>query len=149
MRKVLGLFVCLLLAVVLSLGCTAAKKPEVNNNRNPVAEENQQAERIADTATQVEGVKSAYAVISGNMAVVGLNTDQGLKQNQIDTIKSEVGRRIAAMDRQITDVRISTDADTVERIRGISEGISQGKPVASFTQEIKDIVRRIAPTKES
>lgn len=139
---------CLILAVVLLAGCNAARKPEVNN-RNPVASENQQANTLANTATQVEGVKSAYVVVSGNMAVVGLDINRNASKSEVAQIKSQVGKQIASADKQINDVRIATDADSVTRIRNIANGIGQGKPVDSFAKELDDVVRRIAPTKES
>ncbi|WP_238457016.1 YhcN/YlaJ family sporulation lipoprotein [Desulforamulus putei] len=145
----LVLLVCLLIAAILAAGCTAAaRKPETNTNRNPVAQENKQAQKLAREATRVEGVKSAYVVVSGNMAVVGLDINKGIESTETNRIKSEVGRRLKNADRQINDVRVSTDADTVTRIRKISEGISQGRPLTDFTKQLNEIVRRIAPTKE-
>ncbi|CCO08099.1 conserved exported hypothetical protein [Desulforamulus hydrothermalis Lam5 = DSM 18033] len=138
---------CLLMAAMLAAGCTAARKPEATN-RNPVARENKQARMLAQEAAKVEGVKSAYVVVSGNMAVVGLNIDKNMEAAQTDRIKSEVGQRLKNADRQINDVRVSTDADTVTRIRNISEGIRQGRPVTDFTKQLDEIVRRMTPTKE-
>ncbi|GAB6158476.1 hypothetical protein JCM39194_16760 [Desulfotomaculum varum] len=137
---------CLLMAAMLAAGCTAARKPEATN-RNPVAQENKQAQMLAQEATRVDGVKSAYVVVSGNMAVVGLNINKNMEASQTDRIKAEVGRRLKNADRQISDVRVSTDADTVTRIRKISEGIRQGRPVTDFTKQLDEIVRRMVPTK--
>lgn len=147
-NRTLVFFLCLLMAAVLATGCTAARKPETNANRNPVAQENKQAGNLADEATKVEGVKSAYVVVSGNMAVVGLNINRGVETTETNRIKREVGERLRNADGQISDVRISTDADTVTRIRRISEGVNQGRPLTDFTKQLNEIVRRTAPTKE-
>ncbi len=142
------LTLCLLMAVIMAAGCTAARKPEADANRNPVAQENRQARNLAREATRVEGVKSAYVVVSGNMAVVGLNINRGVESTETNRIKTEVGQRLRNADRQISDVRISTDADTITRIRKISEGVNQGRPLSEFTKQLNEIVRRTAPTKE-
>ncbi|WP_156779683.1 YhcN/YlaJ family sporulation lipoprotein [Desulforamulus reducens] len=146
--KRMTLLLCILLVAIVAAGCTAARKPEVNNTKDKVTQENRQAETLAREATQVEGVKKAYVVVSGNMAVVGLDTDKDTKKAEITRIKGEVGQRLRNADGQINDVRVATDANTVTRIRNISEGITNGKPVSSFGAELNEIVRRITPTKE-
>lgn len=147
-NKKVTIILCLLIAATLVAGCTAARKPDVNANKNPVAQENQQAKNLAIEAAKVNNVKSAYVVVSGNMAIVGININKKLEKNETERLKNEVGERLKKSDQQITDVRVSTDADTVTRVRRISDGIAQGKPVSGFNKEINEILRRITPTKE-
>ncbi|MDO7785637.1 YhcN/YlaJ family sporulation lipoprotein [Desulforamulus aquiferis] len=146
-RKLMAIFLFVFL-VTLIVGCTAARKPEPDANRNPAAQENQQAQTLAAEAARVEGVKEAYVVVSGNMALVGLSINRDVTDAETNRIKSEAGQRVQAADGQITDVRVSTDPDTVVRIRNIFNGIGQGRPLSSFETEITELVRRIAPTKE-
>lgn len=148
LNKKLAVLLLFVFFATLVIGCSAARKPEPNASRNPVAQENQQAQTLASEAANVEGVKTAYVVVSGNMALVGLNVDRNATEAETNRIKTEAGQRVQKADRKITDVRVSTDPDTVVRIRNVFEGINQGKPLSSFETEIKELVRRIAPTKE-
>ncbi len=157
------LWIMLLLAVALSvsaLGCNAARKPAPQDNQVPApttpapnralpaspAESNALARELADRAAGVNGVKKATVVLSGNTAIVGLDMDKGIEKKETNDVKTEVGRVVKNADNRIKNVLVSTDADIVSRIKRVASGIAEGKPLSSFTDEIKEIIRRITPS---
>lgn len=164
MKKLLAWLSTLTLAVMLVAGCAVARKPAPPSPAAPAptapgpaataprplpttaAEAHRLATKLAAEAQKVSGVKSATVVLSGNTAIVGLDIKAGVERGRTAAIKNEVARRVRAADNRIATVQVTTDADTITRIRRVAQGISRGTPVASFNREIQEILRRITPT---
>jgi YhcN/YlaJ family sporulation lipoprotein len=54
------------------------------------------AERLAELATEVQGVNHANAVVAGRYAVVGINVDEDLDRSRVGTIKYSVAEALKA-----------------------------------------------------
>lgn len=169
MTKSKALLLLLLVALLLSVfaGCAPARRPAPNNgtrretteprniNGNDdladdmdmnAEESNRIAEQLADEATKVKGVKSATVVFTNKTAVVGLDLGAEIEADQTDDIKQEVSNRLKKANKNVKTVSISTDADTVTRIRNIARGVAEGRPVSEFAKELSEITRRITPS---
>ncbi|TEB13581.1 Lipoprotein YhcN precursor [Pelotomaculum sp. FP] len=160
-------FVAWVAAVVfgaaLLAGCNAVRKPEPQNpptQQQPTApaapsqqpmptdagELNNIANKISSAAMKVRGVNTATTVIAGSIAYVGVDQKAGTEQRETDRIKSEVSDEAKKAEPRLTTVYVSSDADTVTRIRRVAEGIAAGQPISAFDSELAEIVKRMSPT---
>lgn len=162
-KLILSLLVAVLL-LTFFVGCSPARRPAndttertrnqtTEQNRNNMTtdkmdarESNRIAEQLAEEATKVEGVKSASVVITNKTAIVGLNLEANIEGDKTEDIKQEVTNRLKQANKNIETVSISTDADTVTRIREIARGVAEGRPVSEFAKELSEITRRITPS---
>lgn len=109
------------------------------------------ADNIAKAVKTVPGIKGASAVISGNNAYVGINIDvSGNIDNtaKVQNLKKQAADMVRKTDSSITTVYVSGDADFVQRITKISNGIKSGKPVEGFKDELAELVKRITPERQ-
>lgn len=142
---------CLLLA-----GCNnTAKKPytptpQTNNRTETVTPNNttgsavQVANRSAAEANKVSGVNKATAVVTGKRIYIGLDLNAKLEASKSAAIEKTVLNQVKKMNPGYT-VMVTSDADTVTRLKNIAQGVAQGKPLTSFTTELKDIDSRMTP----
>lgn len=143
-------------------GCNALKKPAPQNppTQQPTApavpsqqpmttdagELNNIAKKISSAAMQVKGVNTANTVIAGTIAYIGIDQKAGTEKSETDRIKREVSDMAQQAEPRLTNIYVSSDPDTVTRIRRVAEGIAAGKPVSSFDSELAEIVKRMSPT---
>ncbi len=141
-RSSIFLIFCVLVILTFTLcACSEARKPLPDNKNAP----NERADKLAYMADSVDGVKKATVVISGKMAYVGLDLDADIEEEQTNEVEKMVMDKVKGAEEAITTVYVTSDADTVTRIKKIAEGISEGKPVSSFGKELEEIGRRITP----
>lgn len=161
-KKILLFPATLLLGTALLFGgCTPAKKPMTptqpaptapTNPANPATPNNTTnqnyprdvADRVVKEANQVEGVRGSTAVISGKNIYLGLDLNANLEKNKSAEVERMVLDRVKKTEPNYT-VIVSSDVDTVTRIKKVGQGIAQGQPISSFTREIEDIGTRIKP----
>ncbi|MGI6713350.1 MAG: YhcN/YlaJ family sporulation lipoprotein [Bacillota bacterium] len=138
-------------------GCAPAKKPP--NPVSPPAENNlktpapsptptvteSRATRIAQACDKVSGVKESTVVISGNTAYVGLDIAANVEKEKTNSIEKECIKKAKSADTATKTVLVTSDADTVTRLKKIYQGIKEGKPISSFSRELTEISRRITP----
>ncbi|MDN5347257.1 MAG: hypothetical protein PWP65_821 [Clostridia bacterium] len=104
------------------------------------------AAKLADEAQKTPGVKAATVVLSGNTAFVGLDLKSEVEASRTSAIKKEVVDRLKRAEPRLTTVSVTSDPDTVARIKKVAEGIRGGRPVTDFTRELAEIARRITPS---
>lgn len=152
--------ILLVIITVSSLGCNAQRKPAAEDNPPPAptapapatplpqnpAESGPLAENLAERAVAVEGVKQATVVLTGSTALVGIDLKAGIERANTNAIKDKVAGVVKRADNRIKNVLVSTDPDTVVRIRKVAAGIGEGRPVTSFSREVGEIIRRISPS---
>lgn len=158
--KLTLILLSLLIASLLIIGgcSTTAKKPyqqdpasppgpAKTNVKTPAADNNyrQMANRVDTAADKVNGVSDATVVVSGKMIYVGLDLDANLGLMTSTDVEKAVTNKIKNMEPNYT-VYVASDADTVTRIKNVAEGITQGKPLSSFENELKNIGNRIKPS---
>lgn len=154
-NRIILIFTTVILGACLLLGgCASAKKPVNPPPVNPPdtgidtpapGKTQQIANRIADEANNVKGVNEASAVVSANTIYLGLDVDSSLDRSQAKSVEMAVLDRIKRMEPSYT-ITVTSDADTVNRIKGVSQGIDRGESLSSFTKEIEDIGSRMKPS---
>lgn len=152
-KKTVLLMIGLLLGICVFIGgCTTAKKPMTTPT--PQTKQNQVNERTADSqqvakqsateASKVNGVNDATAVVAAKRIYIGLDVGANMSQEQVSALEKRVLDRVKKMQPDYTVV-VTSDGDTVTRIKNVAQGIGQGKPLSSFTNEIQDIDNRMKP----
>lgn len=165
MKRLLAILLAAAVFVTLGAGCAPAKKPltprpdprivaepkDSTPRNNTVgmptnsSEMNKLADKLSKEAVKVPGVKSATVAVSGREAYVGVDLKAEAAGQETTNIKNDVANRVKKSDNRLTNVYVSTDADTVTRIRKVAQGIEQGKPLTSFSAQLSEIGRRIVP----
>ncbi|WP_106497749.1 YhcN/YlaJ family sporulation lipoprotein [Lentibacillus sp. Marseille-P4043] len=104
----------------------------------------QMANHLANIASDVPNVRDSAAVVAGPYAVVGIDVDKDLDRSRVGTIKYSVLEALRHDPYGKTAVVVA-DADMTERIRGMSDKISQGHPAQGIVDELSAIVGRYMP----
>lgn len=170
MKRLPAALLSVALFVTLGVGCQPAKKPAPETPPTPntapritpapkpvparkpampttPTDMDKLATKLSSEAAKVPGVKNAAVAISGSNAYVGLDLKANVTGQKTNEIKRDAANRVERADNRITNAYVSTDIDTVTRIKKVAQGISQGKPLSSFTAELTEISRRIVPSK--
>ncbi len=103
------------------------------------------AENAVDAATDVEGVEAANVVVLGNTALIGVGLDKDIAEEKIDDIKSEIDQAVKERDQRIKNTSITADPDLTTRIKKVTTGISEGRPISESWDELTDIFKRMTP----
>lgn len=159
-KILLIMMVCALALSLLLGGCQTSKKPMTPSYQKPnvtaptpttptptptTTDTKQIATKAANQAKMVSGVNSATAVITGKTMYIGLDLEANLEKTKSAMVEKEVISKVKKMYPNYT-VMVSSDIDTVTRIKKVAQGIAAGKPLSSFSQEIQDIGTRITPS---
>ncbi|MCL6560230.1 MAG: YhcN/YlaJ family sporulation lipoprotein, partial [Firmicutes bacterium] len=107
---------------------------------------NRMAANLANTAARVPGVNGATVVIAGTTAYVGVDEKADLEKGETERVKRDVSNEVKKAEPRLTAVYVSSDADTVTRLRRIADGIAAGQPVSAFDRELAEIAKRLSPT---
>ena len=159
-KLLLIMMVCTIAFSLLLGGCQTSKKPMTptpttkkpyvttptpNTTNTTNTSTNKQATmQAAAEAKKVNGVRSATAVISGKMLYVGLDLNANLEKTKSAMVEKEVLNKVKKLYPNYT-VMVSSDIDTVTRIKKVAQGIAAGKPLSSFSKEMQDIGTRMTP----
>ncbi len=148
--------------LALVAGCTAPRKPAPENppgtqvpapaapSQEPMptqpGEVSKIASNLSSAASRVAGVNGVTVVIAGTTAYVGVDQKAGLDKGETERIKRDVSNEVKKAEPRLTAVYVSSDPDTLTRLRKIADGIAAGKPVSAFDSELAEIAKRISPT---
>ena len=120
------------------------RAPKIASRQDNRGALNQQADAIAETVTRIPGVERAAVLIAGKAALVGIDLDAKISGSKIDSIKFSVKEAVERSGNGYQAI-VSSDIDTVTRTRELINGIRQGRPVSSVSDEVADIVSRLLP----
>lgn len=118
------------------------------------------ADKLSRTAESIDGVETATVVMSdiavskdtsgkasdnatdnnGLIVMVGVNIQ---KQASEEKIKTEIKNKLQALDKDISQVLVTSDPELVKRINDVAAGIIQGKPIQEFDTDIKEIGKKL------
>lgn len=101
-------------------------------------------DNLEGTIEQIQGVRNATVVVSGNTAYVGITLDNNTTNT--NNIKNNVAQQIRTSNRDIATVYVSTDAGFINRLRNVGNGIRGGRPLSGFTNDLNNMVQRMTPT---
>jgi len=102
------------------------------------------ADDAVRAAVQVAGVQNATAIVSGSTAYLGLQLQPGMEK-KAGLIAREVAKRVKSATTGLKLVYVASDPDLVAQVKQVADGIKKGKPVSSFSGELREIARRIKP----
>lgn len=108
------------------------------------------AQAIEKRISALPEINAASVVIHGDTALVGLERTTGTTGTKGTTtheitpaIKQKVEAAVKTADKNIKKVSVTSEPTLYTRIRTMSTNISAGHPIANFTRDIEDILRRI------
>lgn len=103
-----------------------------------------EADKLSARLSKIQGVDKAYVVVMGNTALIGLNLKDKIGADQAKKIKDEAANK--AEDRKrIVKAYVTSDPDLVQRIQKVAKGITSGRPITDFFEEIRTILDRLKP----
>ncbi len=139
----------LVLALFISCGCLAAKKPAPPDkqfpNRTRAETDIQKAQRIARDTDKIDRVQKSTVVVAGKKAYIGLDLEPGMQEEQLLEVENIVADRIKGTQESINTVYVSSDAAFVSEIKKIARGIARGDPVSRYAPELEELGSNIKP----
>lgn len=116
-----------------------------DNLGNDNANEGARTARIERAISGIKGVKSSRVIITGDRAIVGVDMGAATEGEVTNQLKRNIEKAVKNTDKNIRAVAVSADPDLFERITRVGEGITGGRPLSQFGNEIEEIFRRIMP----
>lgn len=142
--------VLLILIMLLTVGCGQANRDHSNNiertsfggERNGADQET--ADRLVSLALKDPNVIDATAVVVGNYAIVGIDLPANMNSTSVGSIKYAVAQALKK-DPKGANAIVTSDADTMQRLREMGAAIRAGKPIRGIADELSDMVNRLMP----
>ncbi|BCJ87656.1 YhcN/YlaJ family sporulation lipoprotein [Effusibacillus dendaii] len=101
------------------------------------------ADRVADLAQSIQGVRDASVVIADQTAIVGLTLQRNVPQDRVEAIKQEVRRLLMIQAPVFRSVRITTDNALSRRIFDAAQNARNGHPISATDQEFSQLVKTV------
>lgn len=113
------------------------QQPGNEDNRIQIAKE------AVAKITELDSVKQANVLVTKRNAYVAavLKNDQQLTRD----IEDKIANQVRATDPNIQNVYVSTSPELVDRFNTYVHDVQQGRPVAGFVDQFKEIVARVFP----
>ncbi|MDQ0162813.1 YhcN/YlaJ family sporulation lipoprotein [Bacillus alveayuensis] len=102
------------------------------------------AKHLVELANRVPDVQNTTAVVLGQYAVVGIDVDQNLDRNKVESIKYSVAEALKH-DPYGANAVVVADPDTIKRLQNIAASIQDGRPIGGILDELAAIVGRVMP----
>lgn len=90
-------------------------------------------------------VKGSYAVVLGNVAMVGVDLRDRMDGDQENALKTRISSEVKRQMPTLAEVWVSADPDLVVRIRDLAARISRGEPISGFMDEITQLLQKLQP----
>ncbi|MFY0783586.1 YhcN/YlaJ family sporulation lipoprotein [Peribacillus simplex] len=116
-----------------------------DNNDNGV-NDMRVSEDIANRVEALKEVKNANVIVTENNAYVGAVLKDGGDKDIPNDLKERVADAVRGADPSVDQVYVSANPDFVQRMKGYANDIENGKPVAGFAEEFRELVTRIFPS---
>ena len=113
-----------------------------NNDNNSMTE---RSKKIANKVVELNDIKSATVIITGDTALVGVNIPNNSSGKVTKELKDKVQNKVKDTDKNIDNVMVTADPDLIKRIDNVGNDIRSGKPLSGLGNEIEEIIRRITP----
>ncbi|WP_053911988.1 YhcN/YlaJ family sporulation lipoprotein [Aneurinibacillus migulanus] len=98
------------------------------------------ADRMVNTAANIQGVTHAIAVVSGRDAVIGLDINKGTKNRAM--IEREVANAVKKANPGY-NAHVTADRTLHQRIRTLNSQVRSGHPVRALAQDVGTIITDI------
>lgn len=158
MQKRLIMFIVLALIITSLAGClpmrrpTPTPTPTPTNPMTPVptptptpTAQATTADRVVRIVNAMPEVKTSYALVVGNVAMVGVDMRDKLSADKENALKTRISADTKRQMPELAEVWVTSDPDLVKRIRDLAGRISRGEPVTGFFEEISIIAKKLQP----
>ncbi len=153
MRKRLVQMTVILLILASLAGCMPMRRPTPTPTPNtPVVPQPDQqnvqatvADRVVKLVNAMPEVKASYALVVGNVAMVGVDLRDRLSGDKENELKSRISAETKKQLPELVQVWVTADPDLVTRIRDLAGRISRGEPITGFFDEITEIAKKLQP----
>ncbi|MFE4705224.1 YhcN/YlaJ family sporulation lipoprotein [Peribacillus simplex] len=116
-----------------------------DNNDNGV-NDMRVSEDISNRVEALKGVSNASVIVTENNAYVGAVLKDGGDKDIPNDLKEKIADAVRGADPSVDQVYVSANPDFVQRMKGYANDIENGKPVAGFAEEFRELVTRIFPS---
>ncbi|MGG0787836.1 YhcN/YlaJ family sporulation lipoprotein [Peribacillus simplex] len=102
-----------------------------------------------DISNRVEALKevsNASVIVTENNAYVAAVLKDGGDKDISNDLKERIADAVRGADPSVDQVYVSANPDFVQRMKGYANDIQNGKPVAGFAEEFRELVTRIFPS---
>ncbi|MGE7761704.1 YhcN/YlaJ family sporulation lipoprotein [Peribacillus sp. NPDC097895] len=117
-----------------------------NQNNDNGVNDMRVSDDISNRVEALKDVKSARVIVTDHHAYVGAVLNDGADKDVSDDLKERVADAVRGADPSVDNVYVSTNPDFVQRMDGYVNDIQNGKPVAGFVDEFRELVTRIFPS---
>ncbi|MES1040343.1 YhcN/YlaJ family sporulation lipoprotein [Peribacillus simplex] len=101
---------------------------------------------ISDQVEAMKEVSNASVIVTENNAYVGAVLKDGRDKDITNDLKERIADKVREADPSVDQVYVSANPDFVQRMEGYANDIENGKPVAGFAEEFRELVTRIFPS---
>ncbi|CAH0136615.1 Lipoprotein YhcN [Peribacillus simplex] len=117
-----------------------------NNNNDNGINDMRVSEDISNRVEDLKEVSNASVIVTENNAYVGAVLKDGGDKDIPNDLKEKVADAVRGADPSVDQVYVSANPDFVQRMKGYANDIENGKPVAGFAEEFRELVTRIFPS---
>lgn len=103
------------------------------------------SEAIKSAITSEIKATEAWVMVSDNTAYIALDVSEDSSQESSD-IKEEAAKIAMNTDKDITDVYVTADSDTLSRVKDTFKDLADSKPISGLTAEIMNLFTHITPS---
>ncbi|NLM12571.1 MAG: YhcN/YlaJ family sporulation lipoprotein [Epulopiscium sp.] len=115
------------------------------NNIWDIKYSNERAKHIAEAITNLPKVEKATVIVTGNIALVGVELDSNINESEMDETKKLIEEKTFSADASLKNVSVTASPEIVKRIHSIAQDLNRGKPIEGLAEELGSIIRRITP----
>ncbi|CAH0160713.1 MULTISPECIES: YhcN/YlaJ family sporulation lipoprotein [Bacillaceae] len=119
---------------------------ENNANNNNGINGMRVSDDISNRVEAMKEVSNASVIVTENNAYVGAVLKDGGDKDISNDLKERVADTVRGADPSVDQVYVSANPDFVQRMEGYANDIENGKPVAGFAEEFRELVTRIFPS---
>ena len=104
----------------------SAANPNATAGVNSVEDAERVSDRVTDEVEKLSELDDAEAVVAGNIALVGIQYDAQYQGGLTDRLKQMVEDRVDMVDKTITTVHVTDNAEQVKKIAQLREKLDNG-----------------------
>lgn len=116
-------------------------RPNDNLNNNM----NKDASNVAGKITNLKEVNKASVLLSEKDAVIGVNLRGNTQDTMTNSLRTKIEDIVKKENKSIDNISITTDPNLVNRINTMYDDIDSGNMIDNFTDEVRNLIRKITP----
>lgn len=108
----------------------------------------QASEEMEDAVEQLSEVDDAYVIAHGNQALVGLEMNSQYQGGVDERLQKMVLARLQTIEKSISQVVVTDDAQKVQSIRSLSEKLDDANDLSEILPMMEEMMQGMEPYKE-